>query len=93
MVYPSWVFSSEDNAVSEESQTRRQALLARTVFRRPPMPQAVKVVETVDNLIAEAEADSRTLDLSVLPYIQNSPIIQQLRVSLRPPKRSWLRWK
>ena len=44
--------------------------------------QAVKVVETVDNLIAEAEADSRTLDLSVLPYIQNSPIIQQLRVSL-----------
>ena len=78
----------EDNQMPslEESQnTLSQALfLASDGFQKASdeAAQAVKVVETVDNLIAEAEADSRTLDLSVLPYIQNSPIIQQLRVSL-----------
>ena len=78
----------EDNQMPslEDSQnTLSQALfLASDNFQKASdeAVQAQKVVETVDSLVAEAQSQGNELDLSVLPYIQNSPIIQQLRVSL-----------
>jgi polysaccharide biosynthesis transport protein len=44
--------------------------------------QAAKVVETVDKRLAEAEAKGHSLDLSTLPYIEDSKIIEGLRINL-----------